>query len=42
NGLWESNFLLSLALVIVLAIVVSTLAAVLIERVAYRPLRDSP
>lgn len=42
NGLWESNFLLSLALVIVLAIVISTLAAVLIERVAYRPLRDSP
>ncbi|HCV37075.1 MAG TPA: branched-chain amino acid ABC transporter permease, partial [Acidimicrobiaceae bacterium] len=42
NGLWESNFLLSLVIVIVLAIMVSTFTAVLMERVAYRPLRESP
>ena len=42
NGLWESNFLLCLVLIIIMAIGISTLMAVLMERVAYRPLRNSP
>ena len=42
NGLWEQNFLLSLLIVLFIAIVVSTLATILMERIAYRPLRDSP
>lgn len=42
NGMWESNFLLCLALIIVMAIFFSTFTAVVMERVAYRPLRSSP
>jgi len=42
NGLWESNFLLCLFLIMVMAIFFSTFTAVLMERVAYRPLRNSP
>jgi len=42
NGMWESNFLLCLVLVVFMAIFVSTVTAVLMERVAYRPLRNSP
>ncbi|SVC73188.1 uncharacterized protein METZ01_LOCUS326042, partial [marine metagenome] len=42
NGLWQSNFLLCLVLIIIMAIGISTLMAVLMERVAYRPLRNSP
>ncbi|MCY4457617.1 MAG: branched-chain amino acid ABC transporter permease [Acidimicrobiaceae bacterium] len=41
-GLWESNFLLSLAIVLLIAIICSTLTAVTMERVAYRRLRGSP
>ena len=41
-GLWESNFVLSLFIVVVVAIMVSTSTAVIMERVAYRPLRNSP
>ena len=41
-GLWESNFALSLFIVVVIAIMVSTSTAVIMERVAYRPLRNSP
>jgi branched-chain amino acid transport system permease protein len=41
-GLWESNFVLSLFIVVVIAIMVSTSTAVIMERVAYRPLRNSP
>ena len=41
-GVWESNFALSLFLVVVIAITVSTSTAVIMERVAYRPLRNSP
>ena len=41
-GWWESNFLLSLVIVIFIAITVSTITAVVTERVAYRPLRNSP
>jgi branched-chain amino acid transport system permease protein len=41
-GMWESAFLFSLLLVMLTAIVVSTGTAVLLERVAYRPLRGAP
>jgi branched-chain amino acid transport system permease protein len=40
--MWESNFLLCLALIVLMAIFFSTSLAVLMERVAYRPLRNSP
>ena len=42
NGMWESNFLLCLVLIIVMAVFFSTFTAVVMERVAYRPLRNSP
>ncbi len=42
NGLWESNFLLCLALIMLMAIFFSTFTAILMERVAYRALRNSP
>ncbi len=41
-GYWESNFIGSFLLIILIAILVSTATAVVMERVAYRPLRDSP
>ena len=41
-GAWESDFLASLLLIVVVSIVVCTLTAVVMERVAYRPLRGSP
>jgi branched-chain amino acid transport system permease protein len=41
-GLWESNFILSILIVLVVAMATSTFTAVLIEKIAYRPLRDSP
>lgn len=41
-GAWESNFVLSLFVVVMVSIAVSTATAVIMERVAYRPLRDSP
>lgn len=41
-GAWESNFILSLFVVVMVSIAVSTATAVIMERVAYRPLRDSP
>ena len=41
-GIWESNFSGSLAFVVIVSIVASTLTAVVMERVAYRPLRNSP
>tara|TARA_Y100000741_G_scaffold262718_1_gene203272 strand:- start:386 stop:1531 length:1146 start_codon:yes stop_codon:yes gene_type:complete len=42
NGMWESNFALCLLIVLLLAVMVSTVTAVLTERIAYRPLRNSP
>ena len=42
NGYWESNFLFSIVIVLVVAVVTATLVAVVIERVAYRPLRNAP
>ena len=41
-GAWESNFVPSLLFIVVLAILVSTFTAVVMERVAYRPLRGAP
>ncbi len=41
-GIWESNFILSILIVLVVAMVSSTFTAVLIEKIAYRPLRDAP
>ena len=42
NGMWESNFIVSILIVLVVAVITATLVAVLIERVAYRPLRYAP
>lgn len=41
-GMWEDWFLVSLLLVMIAAIGTSTLTAVILERVAYRPLRGAP
>ena len=41
-GAWESNFIASLLFIVMVAVIVSTLTAVVMERVAYRPLRGSP
>ncbi len=41
-GLWESNFIGALALVILGSVLVSMFLAVVMERVAYRPLRGAP
>jgi len=41
-GWWEEAFLLSLLIVLLSSMIISTLAAVIIERVAYRPLRNAP
>jgi branched-chain amino acid transport system permease protein len=42
NGLWEANPLLSLLIVLIVAMATSTLVAVLVERIAYRRLRNAP
>jgi branched-chain amino acid transport system permease protein len=41
-GIWEANFILSILLVLVVAMATSTFTAVLIEKIAYRPLRNAP
>ena len=41
-GIWESNFIIAVLIVMAVAMFTSTVTAVLIERVAYRPLRNSP
>lgn len=41
-GMWEANFLVSIIIVLIVAIATSTLTAVLIEKIAYRPLRNAP
>ena len=41
-GAWESNFIASLVFIVLVSICVSTLTAIVMERVAYRPLRGSP
>ncbi len=42
TGLWTDNFVLALILVIVSGVATSTIVAVLIEKIAYRPLRHAP
>ncbi len=42
GGMWEDNFPLAIAVVFVVAMFTSTLVAVVVERVAYRPLRGAP
>ena len=42
NGLLESNFLLSMLIIVIAAMIVSGILAVVTEKVAYRPLRGSP
>ncbi len=41
-GLWESNFVVAILLVILAGMLASTLVAVLVEKIAYRPLRNAP
>ena len=42
TGMWESAFPLAFLIVLGSAVLTSTLIAVLVERIAYRPLRGSP
>jgi len=42
SGMWESAFPLAFVIVLLTAVVTSALVAVIIERVAYRPLRGAP
>ncbi len=42
NGMWDDNFVLAALIVLLVAVVTSTVIAVATERVAYRPLRGSP
>jgi branched-chain amino acid transport system permease protein len=41
-GMWESAFLLAFGIVLLSSMAASTAVAVLIERIAYRPLRSAP
>ncbi len=41
-GMWDSNFALAIVIVMIVSMSSSTLLAVVIERVAYRPLRAAP
>lgn len=42
SGLWDARPFISLGIVLIVAVLVSTLTAVIVERVAYRRLRNSP
>jgi branched-chain amino acid transport system permease protein len=42
GGMWDDNFFLALAILLVASAATSMLVAVLVERIAYRPLRGSP
>ncbi|MEE8485265.1 MAG: branched-chain amino acid ABC transporter permease, partial [Acidimicrobiia bacterium] len=42
SGMWEENFILAILIVLVISVLSSTFTAVMIEKIAYRPLRDSP
>jgi branched-chain amino acid transport system permease protein len=42
NGFWDSNPFISIIVVLLVAMITSTLVAIVIERVAYRPLRGAP
>lgn len=39
---WETNFVLSILLVLACSILTSTVVAIVVERIAYRPLRGAP
>ncbi len=41
-GIWQANPVLSLLIVLLASMMTSTLVAVSVERIAYRPLRDAP
>jgi branched-chain amino acid transport system permease protein len=42
SGFWDSNPFISIFVVLIVAMITSTLVAIVIERVAYRPLRGAP
>ncbi|HEX9854992.1 MAG TPA: branched-chain amino acid ABC transporter permease [Acidimicrobiia bacterium] len=42
TGMWTNNFYVSIVVVLLAAVATSTALAVLIERIAYRPLRGAP
>ena len=42
SGFWDANPIASLLIVVLVAMFTSTLVAVIVERVAYRPLRNAP
>ena len=42
GGLWESNFVLAILIAVLVSVLCSTLTAVVMERIAYRPLRGAP
>lgn len=42
GGLWESNFILAILIAVLVSVLCSTLTAVVMERIAYRPLRGAP
>jgi branched-chain amino acid transport system permease protein len=42
SGLWESAFLVAFLVTLASAVLISTTVAVLVERIAYRPLRGAP
>ena len=42
TGLWESAFIVAFAIVLFASVLTSTVIAVLVERIAYRPLRGAP
>jgi branched-chain amino acid transport system permease protein len=41
-GVWEANFMIAILVVIAVAMASSTFTAILIENIAYRPLRNAP
>ena len=42
NGVWASSPFLALFVVLIVAMITSTIVAVLVERIAYKPLRGAP
>lgn len=42
SGMWESTFILAFLITLASAVLISTVVAVLVERIAYRPLRGAP
>ncbi len=41
-GIWQDQFILSFVIIMIVAMTTSTVTAVVMERVAYRPLRSAP